>query len=126
MFISKFTGDKKISELFSILSFIPKAVKDELGELNIVYRGIVQMRGRKGDLLIRVEGDKILNIVWDRNHGEIRDIDRGLLNKYIDSYDDMFKELIIKESSRTTNKMYVINQKVTIPKNKFKDKNPLS
>ena len=28
MFISKFTGDKKISELFSILSFIPRAVKD--------------------------------------------------------------------------------------------------
>lgn len=126
MFISKFTGDKKIFELFSILSFIPKAVKEELDELNIVYRGIVQMRGRKGDLLVRVEGDKILNIVWDRNQGEIREIDRGLLNKYLDSYDELFKEIVIKESSRTTNKMYVINQKVTIPKNKFKDKNPLS
>jgi len=125
MFISKFTGDKKISELFSILSFIPNPVKDELGELSIVYRGIVQLRGRKGDLLVRIEGDKILNVVWDHNNGEIREIDRGLLNKYIDSYDELFKDIVVKESSRTTNKMYVINQKVTIPKNKFKDKNPL-
>jgi hypothetical protein len=125
MFISKFTGAKKISELYSILSFIPKPIYDELEELTIVYRGIVQLRGRKGDLLVRVEGDKILNVVWNNQEGEIRELDRGLLNKYIESYDEMFKDLVIKESSRTVNRMFVINQKVVLPKTKFKDESPL-
>jgi hypothetical protein len=114
MFISKYTGDKKISELERILEFIPRPIFDEIDDLTIVYRGIVQMRGRKGDLLIRVEGDKILNVVWDKNKGEIRQLDRGLLNKYIDSYDELFKDLVVKESSRTLNKMFVINQKVSL------------
>jgi hypothetical protein len=121
MFISKFTGTKKISELYSVLAFIPKSISDEIEDLAIVYRGVVQMRGRKGDLLVRVEGDKILNVVWDNQKGEIRSLDRGLLNKYIDSYDDMFKDLIVKESSRTLNKMFIINQKVVLSKTKFKE-----
>jgi hypothetical protein len=125
MFISKFTGTKKISELYSILSFIPKSISDELEDLTIVYRGIVQLRGRKGDLLVRVEGDKILNVVWNNQVGEVRQIDRGLLNKYVDSYDEMFKDIVVKESSRTTNKMFVINQKVVLPKGKFKEENLL-
>lgn len=122
MFISKYTGTKKISELYSILAFVPKPISDELKNLTIVYRGLVQHRGRKGDLLVRVEGDKIYNIVWDMKKGEVRELDRGLLNKYMSSYDEMFKNLVIKESSRTVNKMYVINQKVILPKGKFKEK----
>jgi len=121
MFISKFTGTKKISELYSVLSFVPKSLMDQVGELTIVYRGLVQLRGRKGDLLVRVEGDKLLNIVWTDQVGEIRELDRGLLNKYTDSYDEMFKDLVVKESTRTIDKMYVINQKVVLKKSKFKE-----
>lgn len=121
MFISKFTGTKKISELYSILSFVPKSIMDNVDDFVIVYRGLVQQRGRKGDLLVRVEGDKVLNIVWNEQMGEIRELDRGLLNKYMSSYDEMFKDLIVKESTKTVDKMYVINQKVILKKSKFKD-----
>lgn len=121
MFISKYTGTKKISELYSILSFIPKSIMENVEEFTIVYRGLVQQRGKKGDLLVRVEGDKVLNIVWNDQMGEIREIDRGLLNKYMGSYDEMFKDLVVKESARTVDKMYVINQKVILKKSKFKD-----
>lgn len=121
-FISQFTGTKKITELYSILAFIPKSVSDEMGELTIVYRGIVEQRGRKGDLLVRIEGDKVLNVVWNIKEGEIRELDRGLLHKYISSYDEMLKDLVIKESSKVINRMYIINQKIVLPKGKFKGK----
>jgi len=121
MFISKYTGTKKISELYSVLSYVPKSIMENVSDFTIVYRGLVQQRGRKGDLLVRVEGDKVLNIVWDDQMGEIRELDRGLLNKYMSSYDEMFKDLVVKESARTIDKMYVINQKVILKKSKFKD-----
>lgn len=121
MFISKYTGTKKISELYSILSFVPKSIMDNVDDFVIVYRGLVQQRGRKGDLLVRIEGDKVLNIVWNEQMGEIRELDRGLLNKYMGSYDEMFKDLVVKESAKTVDKMYVINQKVVLKKSKFKD-----
>lgn len=121
MFISKYTGTKKISELYSILSYVPKSIMENVEEFTIVYRGLVQQRGKKGDLLVRVEGDKVLNIVWNDQMGEIREIDRGLLNKYMGSYDEMFKDLVVKESARTVDKMYVINQKVVLKKSKFKN-----
>jgi len=126
MFLSTLLPPQRVSKMRNIIGMAPKEIKSEIDEIEIVYRGMVSMDGKEGDLLVRLTGNKVYNIVWKEDYGEMREMDRGMLKQLLKSYDTFIQEMVVRESNRLFKKMYVVNQKVVLRTTPFKGVSPIS
>ncbi len=126
MFLSKLVGVKRAMKMHSILNILPREIRDELKNIRIVYRGIVSVDGKEGDLLVRMKNNKLYNVVWQEDYGEVREIDRAYLKSMTKFYDSFIQDLVIHERNKTLSKLYIINQKIMLRSTSFKKVNPIT
>ncbi|MGC8923986.1 MAG: hypothetical protein ACP5H8_02230 [Candidatus Micrarchaeia archaeon] len=125
MFLSTLLGTKRIMAMYSILATAPPEIKREIDDTTIVYRGIVSSDGTEGDLLLRLKGNRVYNVVWKEDYGEVREIERGLLNSLIKLYDSFIQDVVVHEKKNVIDSLHIINQKIELKETKFKKVKPL-
>ncbi|MEM0437943.1 MAG: hypothetical protein QXU54_01440 [Candidatus Micrarchaeia archaeon] len=120
MFISTIYGPKRIATVQAMLAKVPQEIKGELEGTTIIYRGLVSLNGEEGDLLLRKGTHKLYNVVWKQDYGESRELDVNELNLLVKQFDSIMQNVVVRESNKTLEKMYIINTRVELKEREFK------
>jgi len=118
-------GPKRAVKMNEIISRTPKQIREELDDVEIVYRGVVRTDGKEGDLLVRKKPHTIYNVVWKSGYGEVREMDSTMLKELIKFYDVFIQDILVHESKKTLDQLDIINQQVDLkPATAFKKVSP--
>ncbi len=125
MFISTLLGAKRVMKAYAIIALAPPEIKKELDDVTIIYRGIVSLDGVQGDMLLRKKNNKTYNVVWKQDYGEMREIESHDIPSLVKLFDSLMQDMVVRESSKTLAKYYIINQKIEFKSTSFKKAEPV-
>ncbi len=120
MFLSRLPPNKRAPKIWGLFDKVPGEIREVLKSAKILYRGVVSNDGSFGDVLIRTPDNRLLNVVWDEDYGEVRELDRSFIRKLITAYDSTVQQYSIHHPQGSLDDLFILNDRMTFKTSKVK------
>ncbi len=120
MYLSRVPPNKRAPKVWGLIDKLPEELREVLKNSKIIYRGVVDLEGKFGDVLIRDPDNHLLNVIWDEDYGEIRQLDRSFLRKLISTYDATIQQYKIRNPEGSLDDLFILNEKLVFKTRKLR------